>query len=126
LSEEKEGEEAEGEEMMSDRMKAAVATGNIFKLAELLDGWTTEELKVLLVDVNAYYEECMGRLHDKYGEMIFKPEVFFNPKAASLVNVASHEVEIGVLGTCSEISSVAMCILEERGIKFSDEGEIEV
>jgi hypothetical protein len=109
--------------VMSSRLKTAIATGGIFKLAEVLDGWSTEELQALLVDANAQYGEFMKELHGKQGEALLKPAIFFNDKAASEVNEIAHKAEIDVLGVYSEICSVAMMVLEERGIIVEDPDE---
>ena len=101
----------------SDRLRKAVAAGSVERLFFVLKDWPIRELKALLRDVNAFYDLTMKRLDDKWQELVFRPEIFLSKKASEVVDAGRDHARRRLLSVCSEISSVALFYVGEKGKK---------
>jgi len=105
----------------SDRLKRVLAVGETLALFPVLKDWTTEELKALLVDVDAYYDHIMVEIENAWKVKALQPENFFYRGKADAIDKERKDASLGIMATCSEICSVVFYYLGERGEDGEDE-----
>lgn len=83
--------------------------------AELKD-WSTEDLKLLLEDVDVYHDFAMEEIDKGWQEAAFNPMLFFDSAGSKELDKARDELRVMMFGMCSEICSIAIYYLTERGV----------
>jgi len=101
----------------SERLQKVLKIGDTMALFPEFKDWTTEELQALLTDVEQFAEQQYKAIDDAWNKVAFKPEKFFNPKAAHSLDKLRDERRLAVTAVMSEICSVAIFYLNERGVK---------
>ena len=99
----------------TERMNKVLAAGSTTALFPVLKDWSTEELKALLKDVDAHYDFLEGATDTAWKDAALQPEHFFNRSASAELDAQRKKLKIEILGMCSEICSVAIFYLRERG-----------
>lgn len=96
---------------MTDRLQKCIDAGSVEALFPLLKDWPEEELRALLDDIDAHYEQYNQKIDEAYQEHVFKPENFFNKTRSKTLDKVRDEYKMTILIMCSEISSVALYYL---------------
>jgi hypothetical protein len=91
--------------------------GDTLALFPVLKDWTTEELQALLNDVDEFSAANNEAIDAAWGKVVLKPEVFFNRALSKDVDRLRDEKKMTVLSVMSEICSVAIFYLHERGVE---------
>lgn len=120
-----ENERADGSKAMkqaSDRLKKVLEIGDTLALFPVLKDWPTAELQALLEDVEWYTDVSYAAIQKAWEKTAMEPSLFFNAENAKLLDRARDEKRMEVVMIASEICSVAIFYLSERGIKV-DPGE---
>jgi hypothetical protein len=101
---------------VSVRLKRCFDAGDTMALFPLLGDWPTEDLRALLADVDAYHRGINAAIEAAHKELAFKPENFLNRSRSKTVDDSSRDRHMEQLAMCSEICSVAILYLKQRGI----------
>jgi hypothetical protein len=105
----------------SERIKTVLALGGVEALFPVLKDWPTEELRALIDDAGSFYEASIAAIDTAWQKTAFEPGNFFNRENAQFLDRLAHEKQIEALAVTSEICSVAIFYLEERGIMVDPE-----
>lgn len=99
----------------TERLKSVLAVGGTEALFPFLKDWSTEELKALLNDVDAHHTFLEAVTDAAWQETAIRSEFFFNRAASAELDKQHRRMKVEILGMCSEICSVAIYYLGERG-----------
>lgn len=101
----------------SDRLQKVLEIGDTMALFPILRGWTTEELQALIEDAGEFYEATDKAIDEAWKRLAFQPDNFLGAGQSREIDKARDEKKIMVLSVMSEICSVAIFYLNERGVK---------
>jgi hypothetical protein len=100
----------------SERLRKVLEVGSVLDLFPVLKDWSTYELQALLKDVDSFAAAQYAAIDEAWKKAVFRQEVFLNSKASKFVDRAKDESKIRVMTAMSEICSVAIFYLQERGV----------
>jgi hypothetical protein len=101
----------------SDRLRRVLEIGDVVGLFPMLKDWPTEELQALLKDVEDYALFADAAIDRAWASTAFRSDVFLNPDASKMLDHIRDEARVELIAATSEISSVAIFYLNERGAK---------
>lgn len=104
----------------TERLRKVIEVGDTLKLFPLLQDWSTPELKALLHDVDVYNRVVNKQIDAGWAEGALLPEFFFDRGASKQLDAARDDAKMHVMQICSEICSVAIFYLQERGEYVED------
>jgi hypothetical protein len=107
----------------SERLKAALSVGSAEALFPVLNHWSTEELRALLVDVSTYYDFIHTATESAWKDTAMQVDYFFNREKSIDLDKQFHKMRIEILETCSEICSVVYYYLDERGEDYEGKND---
>ncbi len=110
-------------EKPSVRLQKVLEVGDTLALFPVLKDWTTEELLALLKDVEWLAEVSLAAIDQAWKKTALEPNLFFNAANSKALDEARREAELDVVAMTSEIASVAIYYLNERGVNVETEGE---
>jgi hypothetical protein len=101
----------------SDRLKTVLAVGDTLALFPVLKDWPTEELQALLEDLEWYTDVSLKAIGEAWAKTAMEPSLFFDAANAKFLDNIRDEKKMEVMMVMSEICSVAIYYLYERGIE---------
>lgn len=104
----------------SDRLKTVLGLGGVVALFPVLKDWSTDELRALLRDIEEYASVSHKAIDRAWETVALSPNVFLSEALSKTVDKYRDEKKIEVMQIMSEISSVAMFYLNQRGIKIPE------
>jgi hypothetical protein len=108
----------------SNRLKQTLEVGNVLALFPILKDWSTDELKALIQDANDLCAATQDEIDKAWKCLAFQPTVLLSPNKQfqELAHVCD-EGKLKVAAALSEICSVAMFYLEQRGVEIKLPGD---
>jgi hypothetical protein len=106
----------------SERLKQVLAIGDTLALFPVLKDWPTEELQALLTDVGEYAEASSTAIDNAWKKTATKHGLFNadNARHLKFLDGMRDEKKMELMMVTSEICSVAIHYLHERGIETPD------
>jgi hypothetical protein len=108
----------------SERLQRVLEIGDTLALFPVLRDWTTKELQALLEDLDEFSAANYKAIDEAWKQIAFKQEVFLSRALSKDLDKIRDEKKMTVLTVMSEICSVAIFYLHERGVatEVPDEG----
>jgi hypothetical protein len=107
----------------SERLKTVLGAGDVFALFPILKDWTTDELKALLKDLEDYTDASYVAIDTAWEKTAMTPGVFLSETLSKTLDKLRDEKRTEVMMAASEICSVAIFYLQERGVKTEMEND---
>jgi hypothetical protein len=92
--------------LLTPRIEACLAAGNIDNLFPVLAGWNDSELRALAQELKASYRAMQANLEEAYHDALLRPEYFFTRGGQQLIDHAYRLSKFDLLEIYSEIQSV--------------------
>jgi len=100
----------------SSRLQKVLEIGDTLALFPVLKDWTTEELQALLNDCDEFSSAQWEAIDAAWKKLAFRPEVFWSTALSKDMDRMRDEKKMTVLSVMSEVCSVAIFYLYERGV----------
>jgi hypothetical protein len=109
----------------SDRLQKVLEIGDTLALFPVFKDWPTEELQALLKDVEEFTSLSYAAIDKAWEKTLWEPCLFFNAANAKLLDQVRDEKKMETMMMASEICSVAIFYLAERGVEVAglEEGD---
>jgi hypothetical protein len=105
---------------MTERLRKCIDAGDVLALFPLLKDWPDDELVALVADVEAIGQEAESVIDANYRTEAMRVENFFSRERSAAVDQAHRDARMQVFAMASEIISVALYYLGERGVETGD------
>jgi hypothetical protein len=99
---------------VTPRLRTCFDAGGVVALFPVLKDWSRAELRALLADVKAYSTAVQPIIAQAHADLALKTENFFSRERSASIDKAKQQIELDLLGVCSEICSVAYFYLGDE------------
>jgi hypothetical protein len=106
-----------------ERLRRVLRVGDTLALFPVLKDWPTEELQALVLDAEVFMTQAHADIDKAWAELALTPAAFFDQRASRELDRVREEKKFEFMCIMSEICSVAIFYLNERGAKVGFPGE---
>ena len=96
------------------RIEQCLKAGSTTALFPLLCGWSIDDLQLLTKELSQYWKEVAFKVDEAWEKEVPKPENFFSPQRAKMLDDARSQTLFKLECSIAEIMSVAEYYLSQR------------